>query len=82
MIDQMSRIDDRSQRSQSSYMLLLALCSLWDILPLAVTHTFKLIHELVARLRVKARTDEGEDGQLLHLLFVGWGNIKVCYFTM
>lgn len=39
-------------------------------------HTFKLAHKLVACLWVKAGADEGEDRQLLHLLFVCCGNIN------
>ncbi len=36
--------------------------------------TFKFLHELVARLWVEAGADEGEDGQLLHLLFIRCGD--------
>jgi len=39
-------------------------------------HTFKLRHKLVLCLRVEAGADEGEDGQLLHLLLICCGNIN------
>lgn len=39
-------------------------------------YTFKLAHKLVAWLWVEAGADEGEDGQLLHLLFVCCRNMK------
>lgn len=38
--------------------------------------TFELVHQLVANLWVETGADEGEDRQLLHLLFVCWGNIN------
>lgn len=39
-----------------------------------LSRTFKLLLELVAWLGVEAGADEGEDGQLLHLLFISCGN--------
>lgn len=39
-------------------------------------YTFKVTHKLVAWLWVEAGADEGEDRQLLHLLFVCCKNIK------
>lgn len=38
--------------------------------------TFKVTHKLIAWLWVEAGADEGEDRQLLHLLFVCCKNIK------